>query len=166
MRAPGESRSAWPLSVMTGWDWTFITARIADFGNCLMVGWPSLNWARAAVVIKQAIAASSTKALVKKWIKSVLQRFMASIQRLTNDLVVKGEITTEEPSNTQHRLIVADSKGVFCQKDAVIGLMCRTLVLHLSSYFTQSGPITGRLVRWIRPWQGAVMTVHDGWVNW
>ena len=50
----------------------------------------------------------------------MLQRFMASIQRLTNNFVVKGEITAEEAPKTQHELIIADSKGVFCQKDAVM----------------------------------------------
>ena len=84
---------------------------------------------------------------MKKWIKNVLQRFMASIQGLTDDLVMKGEITAEEPPKSQRRLIIADSKGVFCQKDAVIESMCCALVPHLSSHLTQSGPITGRLVR-------------------
>ena len=45
---------------------------------------------------------------------------MASIQGLTDDLVMKGEITTEEPPKTQRKLIIADPKGVFCQKDAVM----------------------------------------------
>ena len=57
---------------------------------------------------------------MKKWIKNVLQRFMASIQGLTDDLVMKGEITAEEPPKSQRRLIIADSKGVFCQKGAVM----------------------------------------------
>ena len=50
----------------------------------------------------------------------MLQRFMASIQRLTNNFVVKGEITAEEAPKIQRELIIADSKSVFCQKYAVM----------------------------------------------